>query len=51
MAYALLCFPFVMAAFAALFPSNRFRPWFLPVTAAVHAAAVIVSQPPPNVSP
>ncbi|HCM26960.1 MAG TPA: hydrogenase [Treponema sp.] len=43
MAYALLCFPFVMAAFAALFPSNRFRPWFLPVTAAVHAAATLLA--------
>jgi len=41
MAYALFVFPFVMATLAALLPSNRFRPWLLPVTGTVHAAITL----------
>ena len=38
MAYVLFLFPIVMAGLSAVFPSNRLRPWFLPITATVHAA-------------
>jgi hydrogenase-4 component F len=36
MAYLLVGFPLFMAAVAFAVPSNRFRPWLLPVTAAGH---------------
>ncbi|MBN2512939.1 MAG: hypothetical protein JXB18_08390 [Sedimentisphaerales bacterium] len=36
MAYAMIFFPLAMAAIAAAVPSNRLRPWLLPVTAAGH---------------
>jgi hydrogenase-4 component F len=41
MAYALIFFPLLMAAFAAAAPSNRLRPWLLPVTAAAHLALTV----------
>jgi hydrogenase-4 component F len=34
-------FPLVMAAVAAAVPSNRLRPWLLPVTAAAHLAMTV----------
>jgi len=37
MAYVMILFPLLMAALAAAVPSNRWRPWLLPVTAVVHA--------------
>jgi hydrogenase-4 component F len=33
----MILFPLLMAALAAAVPSNRWRPWLLPVTAGVHA--------------
>ena len=36
MAFFLILSPLVMAAIAAAFPSNRLRPWLLPVTATGH---------------
>ena len=41
MAFALILFPLVMAALAMAVPSNRSRPWLLPVTATVHVAMVV----------
>ena len=41
MAFALIFFPLLMAALAAAVPSNRLRPWLLPVTAAVHLALTV----------
>ncbi len=41
MAYALIFFPLIMAALAAALPSNRVRPWFLPVTALAHLALTV----------
>lgn len=38
MAYVLFIFPIAMALLSAAFPSNKLRPWFLPVTGVVHAA-------------
>ena len=36
MAYLLIFFPLLMAAVAAVVPSNRLRPWLLPFTAVPH---------------
>ena len=36
MAYLFLCLPLLMAALAAAVPSNRWRPWLLPVAGAGH---------------
>jgi hydrogenase-4 component F len=41
MAYALLLLPLAMAAIAAAVPSNRWRPWLLPVTAMAHMALIV----------
>ena len=41
MAFAMILFPLVMAAVAAAVPSNRLRPWLLPVTAVVHLAMTV----------
>jgi len=41
MAGALICFPLIMAALATAVPSNRWRPWLLPVTATVHTALTL----------
>jgi hydrogenase-4 component F len=41
MAFALILLPLVMAAMAAAVPSNRWRPWLLPLTAMTHVAIVV----------
>jgi len=41
MAWALICFPLLMAALATAIPSNYWRTWLLPVTAMVHTALTI----------
>lgn len=41
MAWVMICFPLMMAALTAAIPSNRLRPWLLPVTAVVHLAMVV----------
>lgn len=41
MAYAMILFPLLMAAVAAAVPSNRLRPWLLPLTAVVFSAATV----------
>lgn len=43
MALALLVVPLVGAALAAFVPSNRWRPWVLPLTAAVHVVLVALA--------
>lgn len=43
MAFALILFPLVMAGLAAAVPSNRLRPWLLPLTATVHLALVLLA--------
>src|SRR6266508_6355390 len=53
MAYLLIFFPLGMAALAFAVPSNRWRPWLLPVAAAGHLALVgwSVAAPPPDFAP
>lgn len=41
MAFALILFPLLMAALTAAAPSNRWRPWLLPVTGSVHLALTV----------
>ncbi|MDO8303358.1 MAG: proton-conducting transporter membrane subunit [Sedimentisphaerales bacterium] len=41
MAYVMIFFPLMMAAIAVAVPSNRLRPWLLPLTAVAHFAAVV----------
>jgi len=41
MAFVLICLPLVMAAIAAAVPSNRWRPWLLPVTAIAHLTTTV----------
>lgn len=41
MALLLILLPVLMAALAAAVPSNRWRPWLLPITALVHLAATV----------
>ncbi len=43
MAFALILFPLLMAGLAAAVPSNRLRPWLLPLTATVHLALVVMA--------
>jgi len=43
MAYAMIFLPILMAALAAAIPSNRLRPWLLPVTGVAHLAMTIVT--------
>lgn len=43
MAFALILFPLLMAGLAAAVPSNRLRPWLLPLTATVHLAMVVLT--------
>lgn len=42
MAFAMILFPLAMAAMAAAVPSNRLRPWLLPLTAVVFSAAAVL---------
>src|SRR5580765_8487117 len=41
MAYLLIGFPLLMAAITFTTPSNRYRPWFLPLGGAAHLALVL----------
>lgn len=41
MAFALIFFPLMMAAIALGVPSNRLRPWLLPVTAVIYSATTV----------
>ncbi len=41
MAYALIFLPILMAALAAVIPSNRLRPWLIPVTGTAHLAMTL----------
>jgi hydrogenase-4 component F len=41
MAFAMILFPLVMAAIAAGVPSNRLRPWVLPVAGVAHLAMTV----------
>ncbi len=50
MAYFLIFFPMAMAALAALFPSNKWRPLFLPVASAMHLAATVYTLVYPSVA-
>lgn len=43
MAFILILFPLVMAGIAALIPSNRWRPWLLPVAGVAHMALTIIA--------
>jgi hydrogenase-4 component F len=47
MAFAMILFPLIMGAIAAAVPSNRLRPWLLPVTALIHLAmtVLVLAQP------
>src|SRR5208337_3244284 len=47
MAYLLIAFPLVMAAVTFAVPSNRWRPWLLPLGALGHLAlvGVVLAQP------
>jgi len=40
MAFAQILFPILMAMLAAAIPSNRWRPWLLPVAATIHSGLV-----------
>lgn len=42
MAFAMILIPLLMAAVAAVIPSQRWRPWLLPVTAILHSAMTIL---------
>ncbi len=42
MAFILILFPLVMAGIAALIPTNRWRPWLLPVAGVAHTALTII---------
>ncbi len=50
MAYFLIFFPMAIAALAALFPSNKWRPLFLPLSSSVHLAATIYTLINPGVA-
>ena len=41
MAFVMIFFPLIMASIAAAVPSNRLRPWLLPLTAVVYMAMVL----------
>src|SRR5450756_1131827 len=43
MAFALILFPLVMAGLTAAVPSNRLRPWLLPLAATAHLAMVFLA--------
>lgn len=47
MAFAMIFFPLVMAAIAVAVPSNRWRPWLLPLAAVLHttATAFVLTRP------
>ena len=41
MAFVMILFPLMMAAIALVVPSNRLRPWLLPLTAVVYSATTV----------
>lgn len=41
MAFIMILFPLMMAAIALAFPSNRLRPWLLPLTAVIYSATTV----------
>jgi hydrogenase-4 component F len=41
MAFVLILFPLIMAALALAVPSNRLRPWLLPLTAVIYSATTV----------
>lgn len=43
MAFAMFLFPFLMALIAAALPSNRLRPWLLPLAGLAHTAMVVLT--------
>jgi hydrogenase-4 component F len=47
MAFLFICVPLLLAALAAVIPSNRLRPWLLPVAGVAHAAltATVLARP------
>lgn len=47
MAYIMILFPLLLAAIAAILPSERIRPWLLPITGFIHLCltAVVLSRP------
>jgi len=51
MALLLILFPVVMAALSWVVPSNRWRPWLLPVTGVAHAMLVCVVLAHPGLAP
>jgi len=50
MAFALILFPILMAAVAAAVPSNRLRPWLIPVTGAAHFALTVFTLAHPDLA-
>lgn len=48
MAFALIFLPLLMAALAAAVPSNRLRPWLLPLTASMHLALTVFTLVDPD---
>jgi len=50
MAFALIFLPILMAALAAVIPSNRVRPWLLPVTGIAHLTLTLVTLARPELT-
>lgn len=50
MAFAIILLPILMAVLAALIPSNRWRPWILPVTGTAHLALTVVALSRPELA-
>src|SRR5438046_3156807 len=50
MAYVLILFPLALAAIAAAVPSNRWRPWLLPVAGTAHLAMVVCVMAKPELA-
>ena len=43
MAFALILLPLALAGLAALVPSNRYRPWLLPVAGTAHLVLTVLA--------
>ncbi len=50
MAFALILLPILMAGLAAIIPSNRWRPWVLPVTGVAHLALTVATLSRPELA-
>jgi hydrogenase-4 component F len=50
MGFALILIPILMGGLAAAVPSNRWRPWLLPLTALIHSALSLVAISRPELS-